>query len=1150
MTDDSVIKPAGPKPGALLNYAKDEGELSATIVEQLRQAPTLREAARQLLVDALARSTRFPNPDAMFIHRKNAAGFDPEPLTLTQALLYAFIGNPTHLDDEQAVVSTRRDSAHPSHAAFGWDIPTVQSLVQNLLTHLRFFFMFTLNEYWTSEEQSLTPIPGKDAVTGTRDEILKKLQSSAFHRAIKLAAGKGELEIQERTWLLKVVDDVNCNGRYALSLRTSEGVSLPLIGSFVVTAKNTDRLPLVAGGDSAAVYLLTPAGGVEKFVTLEAMETALHDRLAQEASRELLSGYLSLEHQLLLEESAGSLVLDYSALNDTPAACFITSVQERQIADFDYLLAQASLSSGDPEALLDMFDDVSRLDDLEHALNVRYLDLLAFEREHTMPDWLTSAPVADRQRYDELAREQGQCEERLQAQLAGVESPEIYARREIAAYLMKGLGYTFDPSSLTINLPDEMPFAHEPLRTVYTNTLLGFAIDGMPDLDLNLGPSIQIDPGYAHVKLNFDFVCRLVRDLDLKRRYGREVERRYLDQTTVNAMSALRASDIAVSAWAAKLQGHLSDQGQALIARAQANTGMDSTLEVGALYLKGGSRRLEDAVVFREIRGKDELYVIYAPGHPSGRELFDFTTWRELSYAVRNWAVTPQGAQYLTDQTVAKPDNHLVPYNTGFHLVSSEWDPESVQFVAINGSILTDVLAAHSWYKIEQVLARDPMVSSARMQHVSDSQRTAQIVLDLRIAELTKAYDGFGVMPWREAARLECERLIDAHLKASGVPGRIDPDTVFCDLDHYTRNGEPNFGRYSRLICLTDLFMAGYSDEEYTFHRKARLYSSIRQNLSGLSAAFIDDMMRGSNYADEYITQLRWHIAVRTPKARSDAEAVFSRKTHYEMRRDALAEYAAGRLTLDQYHWLVRMIASLDGSIAGKTVSTPGTFHRLLMKRKYLVGLYVLKPDEAHARPGSIGTLIYTPGAPDGLIFRQENDVVRSVSRPGMLRYYYDLANFRDQRTVGPFLQELKKSRVVVDRSPDITPSWPVTSYEVQHEWNVRHLIVDIDTQTESADERRLLRVYKFVRKYGGYLADLNPKAKLVWTVLHATIDLVRGLYAYRDGNHERAKSFFIDAAKGAFDAVLQGRQIRKAAKAMRLGKAKNRPSGGWQRLK
>src|ERR1700712_5579704 len=63
--------------GSLPDHANNEGELSALMVAHFRDAPTLQQAARQMLADALVRATPFPNPDALFIHRNNAAGSDP-----------------------------------------------------------------------------------------------------------------------------------------------------------------------------------------------------------------------------------------------------------------------------------------------------------------------------------------------------------------------------------------------------------------------------------------------------------------------------------------------------------------------------------------------------------------------------------------------------------------------------------------------------------------------------------------------------------------------------------------------------------------------------------------------------------------------------------------------------------------------------------------------------------------------------------------------------------------------------------------------------------------------------------------------------------------------------------------------------------------
>lgn len=1146
MTDHFFKNHPRQKAASLLDHAKNEGELSALMVAHFRQAPTLRRAARQMLVDALKRITAFPNPDALFIHRHHTGGFDPAPLSLTDALLHALTGNSVHLDDQQAVLSMRKDSAHVAYGLPGMDIGTLRAMLPGLIKKLPEFFRFSLNEFWAVDEPTFAPIPGEEAVTGTREEVFETLQSWVFSHSIHLAVGRRELEAQDEQRLLDVVDKPDCRGRYMLSLRTSEGAVLPLIGAYVANANDIDVMPLIADRTDAAVYLLSPAGGVEKFPTLDAMEAALKSRLAQESSRDILLGYLSLEHQMLIaDEPTAALQLEYSPLKDTPSGRFIADMREKQLNDFNHLFIHAPLSSGEPEALLQMFDDATGLDDLEQALNVRFLQLLEFMHERRLPEWLRFAAPADRQRYDALAAVQARCETQMQARMAGIESPEIFARQEIAAYLMKRLGYTLDPAKVMVNLPDEMPFADGPLKTVYRDTLLAFALDGMPNVDLNLAPGIEVDPAHSHIHLNFDFVSRLVKDLDLKRRFAREVERRYREQDTLNAMGALRAANIALSAWAAKLQGHLSDRGRALIEQAQSSLGGSRALKVGALYLKGGDRRLEDVVVIREINGDDEFYVLYAPGQPSGREMFDFDTWRKLSLEVGSWTGNARGAQYLLDQTVVNADEHVVPYIESIRLKPSQWSIDSVQFVAVSGSSFSQALLSLSHYKIEQVLARNQIVSSTRMGHITEQHRMAAVVLGHRIAALKEAYDRFGITPWRVAARQECERLIVKHLRLLGIPGRIDPDTVFFDLDKKVGEEGPDFGRYTPLKCLTDLFMVGYSEEEYTFDPDATVYSSIGQDVSALTGEFVDEMIRGSNYADEYIGELRQHMSrlTNTPPAR--VRALYGRKAHYEMRRDALIEYAAGRLTADQYNWVVRMVTSLDKSIVGNDAQTPGTLHQLEMESRILPDICVFKPDPANAR---LGTLVYTPDAPDGHLFRPEDDVVRSVPRPGMSRYYYDKVHYRAQRSIGTLMQKLEVSPLVDGKLYKVSYSGRIKRLEDLHEMVVRNLIIDIDAQTESVVERRLLNTYKFISKYGGYLADLTPLTKLIWMAMDASFGLYRGIQAYHDGDRARARGYFISAASGAFKIAKEARSIRKADKLSRLGKAANSGSAVGRR--
>ncbi|TDV55559.1 hypothetical protein EC919_103102 [Pseudomonas graminis] len=1138
MTDHIFNNDTDTKPSSLLDHANHEAELSALIVSQLRQAPTVREAARQMLAEQLGRLRPFPNPDALFIHREDAGGADPAPLCLTDVLLHALMGDRVYLDDPQAVLSTRKDSSHVAYTLPGFGVGAFRAMCEDLISQLPGYLKFRLNAYWEVDEPTFKSIPGESAVTGTREEVFGTLQSWIYGHAIRLAKGRGELDAQDETRLLRVVGDTDANGRYGLSLRTPQGTLLPLAGVYAATANDVDVMPLTADGSHGGIYLLTPAAGVEKFATVSEMSAALTHRLEQDATRYLLAGCLSLADQMSLDSiPAGALQVEYSRLKEKPASHWMTRLREKQLRDINHLLADAPSMDAEFEARLQMFDDASRLDDLDEALNVRYLALLAFIQERRLPDGIRFAAAEDRHRYDRLAAEQSRCEALMQAQMAGTESPEIFARNEIAAYLMKHLGFTVDPAKVTINLPDEMAFASGPLNAVYTDTLLGFALNGLPELDLQRGPNVEVDPAYAHSRLDFEFICRLLKDLDLKQRFESELERRYRDQTTLDAMAALRASTIALSAWAAKLQGHLSDRGLALVEQAQSNLGSSRALSVGGLYLKGGDRRLEDVVVIRETHGDDAFYVLYAPGHPSGRDLFDFDSWRKLSFEVGGWTASARGAQYLLDQTVVNADQHVVPYIESLRLKPSAWNVDSVLFVTVNASSFTEAMSSLSHYKIEQMLTRNRIVSSARAPHITRQDRMAAVVLEQRVSALQKAYDSFGVIPWRAAARQECERLIDKHLKASGVPGRIDPDTVFFDLDGSTGDGEPDFGRYTTLRCLTDLFMVGYSEEDYAFAPDAAVYSSIGQDVSALSGAFVDEMIRGSNYADEYIAELRRHTQGLTNSPPPRVRALFARKTHYELRRDALTEYIAGRLTPDQYMWLVRMASSLDSSIVGNTAQTPGSFHLLMMEHKAFAGIYVFKPAQDNAR---LGAWVYTPGAPDGHLFRQEEDVVRSVARPGMSRYYYDRVPYRAQRIIGSLMQKLEMSSVIDGNPYMVSHSTPIKSLEGLHGIAVQHLIVDIDAQTESVAERRLLNTYTFIRKYGGYLADLNPMTKLVWTALHAAVDLYRGVQAYQDGDRARARGYFAKAAFGAFKAGRQARSIRKAEKLKQLEKAKN----------
>ena len=290
---------------AAINNAKTEGELSAVLVDQLRGAPTLHTATRLMLADALRNVMQFPNPDAIFIHGSAFDQVAREPLSLTQVTFRAVTGDTSYMDDAGAVVSSRLDSALVEHHIPGCSMQNVRDMLSKVLPKIAGFFKFLLDEFWEHDEPTVDAVPGEGSVTGTRVDVFRTVLKRLLSHSIAFAAYSRVLDIQDEQRLHDAVGSHSADGIFSLSLLTGDGSSLPLAGTFVVSAQGKRALSLIGDDASAGpAFLYTPAWGVEKFDTLISMEAALAQRLGQEDSRELLLGYMHLEHQVFTTQTA------------------------------------------------------------------------------------------------------------------------------------------------------------------------------------------------------------------------------------------------------------------------------------------------------------------------------------------------------------------------------------------------------------------------------------------------------------------------------------------------------------------------------------------------------------------------------------------------------------------------------------------------------------------------------------------------------------------------------------------------------------------------------------------------------------------------------------------------------------------------------
>jgi hypothetical protein len=1138
-------------------YEDAIGEISAYLVGQWRETPSFPALVRHSLATELfLQEVAIPNPELLFINGKAEEGLPAWSLTLLEALFHAFVHGVDAIRVQDAAVYYVRDSVHHGDQTT-MSMDEVSTLFEKLIARLPSVYTMEVDKFWTAIPVTL-PSPDKEGqLSGTREHVVKALFKQLLDYEIERAVINDELTVAEKEQLNSALGSAGDEGIHTLSLSAQHNTSAPLASMFVVSSSPmTDEVTEHA----APIFLYSPLTGIERFASRVDLEHALLSRLSHEDDSSDLSLILSQEEREWFgigSASPASLQVHYSPLHVAVPQFFVDSLRSRQHKDSEHAVRAARAMPIGLDAFMEDLDTGRRLDDFDQLFNSRYVRMTNAGRWGRSPHWLRYADPADQQTYQSLEVAAQASSELSDKMLVGLESLERFARDRIDDYLFSNLLYTFDPASVIIEIPDTLKTTGDPLALTYRHSLLEFAINGLPVTPDYQRATMTIPRGYECRALTAEFVKRLVESLDVRHNYGLAVEARYRQQDVRQAFAQHVEEALGLSIHAARLQGHLSARAVALIEHMRAAPTPESGLQIGSLNWKFLNRRLQDVIVFQDERVQgEEFYVMYAPGVPGGRDMFQFESWRQLSIEVAGWTATDQGMLYLVDQTTNQPDPSLDHSNYDRHFLRTHWDQYGVAFTSLS-SAWGDGLRAWVHYKTERVLSRNDFVKQAHAQPGEDARARVAIVLaNYRIEQLNQRYEASaGILSYRQAARLECTQRLSRHLRSLGMPGEIDPDSVLFDLSGGERAADPDLSRFTPYRSLTDLFMAGYSSEEYEFHLDAQMYSSIDQDLGHLSLEFVDQMIRTANFGDQFIRELE------EKHTRRDAEyrywsVLFARRTQLEMIRAALIEYDRGNLTLEQYKWVQGLIIKADKSdpdSARFSVPRDSSIQPVYMERCPIQGVYYF----AREGGGDAYNLVYTPDAPDGRYIRPIGDVVDSFRHSEMPRYYYDRVIYNHQRIMGSLLVQLAHSNMVDGKPLRLKPVPPdslsnviIRDFETLFAQLLNHMIVDVNNRTESVNERLLLQTYLVTRDFGDKIVRFvrNPYVTAVWHGIHAGVDAFRGIYAYQTGDRARARGFFLSALTQGFKTGKAVRAGRKAAKAEKLNNGPEQVKVGFDK--
>lgn len=1107
-------------------------DASAQAAELLLPMPSLLQTAQALMRAGLQGVMGDHNPDTLFINGRTTQGSLLSSVSLTQAMIQSLAGGPDDFDSGLFEVYTRHDTVDERYLAKHPTVQGLNALFAYAREHLITLYLHQLDEFWSQEVGDFF----KTGQVVTRQKAWATLQGVAFGKEVQIAFLEEILDEQDNARLDKMLTLPIEEGAYCVSLSATDQPTALLHTALAIAQQVQSPEALAAQRIEGPVFLLTMVHGIEKFSSLSALNNRLRERWANPLER----GYLMED---LLLEQAGQLSaiqeieVRYSPCRDYWVRVLAKASRAKQVEDYRYLLdtarqrnnASSLLAAVARSQALTYLDDGRRESVHSHMRKAQVL---------STPHWLKYASEQDLASYEIFNNEYLRRAAATSHLLAGLESAEQYAISKVEDYIRQHLGYHVDIKNIVVTWDDKWSSPLGELTATYRKTLLECVLEGLPLTEDESTGQVVLPPQSQHPDFTFEFVTKLVADLDVRYQYSRAQEQRYLQPATQQALLHQRDSALALSALGAQMQGHLfcngdSDRAAELIASVRADqTKQGSVYKMGALEVGCTGNQLRDVIVFSEETDGDTFYVLYAPGAPGRRDMFVFDSWRKLYHEVAGWSATASGRDYLIAQSYAAFREVTAVFMHDVSQKPTHWKDIDVRLMPMaSSSFQANVLALINM-RLSYDAAELPVMITGDKGQATYSHRRSLASLDACIDFLNRRYaQSMELMSYRSFARLSGEIYLSLSFQNRGIDQTLNPDTVYFDLHSKSRRLLPDFGPYTDLISLTQLLMDDFS---YKLDDNAPLYSSINQDLSALSMEIIREVL-DAPLGEKYVGILKKEYKDKSHPSYIQRKALFAQRNYFAMYRDILITYLNNEFDQSEYQAMLQLLSTVypgspeqarpaSGS-AGK-----GSINQFYLNGCLIEGLLVFKCVKSS---GADFYRFYTPNAPDGIRFRSQEEFVSSLASLEMGAYCYNRVSYKNQRLIGTFFETLVRSPQLALKSMTLDADERVHDLQYLHSALIDRMIRDVDEQTLSHAEHFAESLYTLVKWTGTILLLPFPPAAFAWGLFHTSVELFRGYQAYIDGDHATAMEYYAWGVFGLVCGASAARDIAKSTPAL-----------------
>ncbi|WP_342654503.1 hypothetical protein [Pseudomonas sp. F3-2] len=1084
---------------------------SACCIDLMNNAPSLRAVAFDLLQGFLPRGTRISNPDSIFLNSATDSGV--KSLSLTDALLHGMIHGHAFLEEPGLQFYQRHDSVADLYRFSSDETKRITSAVRQLVDVLPARFEGQIHAFWNAQHVR----PDDASRTAKRREIITDQQTLALQCEAQIHCATQAITLSEKEHVLQALDDDVPQGGFSINLLTNEG--------------HTWELPLIAieqpasDEDASAVFLLIPGKGMERIDSLSVLTETLSHRLAGPSRDEHLLGCLPAPLRQQVEQGVALKGTFHPVpLGEPILRRQMDVLLNRQVHDFNYLLTQAR-NDAQLSVFLDRMEHGQPAVALSDALGYRVKALTVQANESFRPGWFTYADPAHREEYLLLEAEHQKRREAVDSMFTGLESLETFGLKEIDTYVLERLGYSVDPRQVMVSVPDEVALKSGTISTRYKKSLFDFAISGLPFASQD--GIVELPAGKSNPLFDFGFVVDLVTQVDVQRRYAQMLRDRYSQASVQRALVHMRDSALALSVCGAVMQGHLRDaRSEEWVRGVRADVTLtQAPLRMGSLSLAATGTRFKDAIVFCDGLGSDAHFVLYAPGAPAGKDLFE-GSWQQIANEVGGWTATEAGRRYVTDQVAEHNGNDPESFMQAIQLKPSLWSSESVSFEALAVQPYELNLLSLISHKVDRALnQQDADVLGLRNETAFANRRTLAFI-DARLEWLDREFRGSirGLLSYKDFVVRETRAAFDEYLQADGINDSIDPDTLYFDVHNTAYTDSPDFSEYTHLRTLTSLMAEGYSDQ-YAYRPTAPMYSSVGQNPLDWPlyfVQFVDQQLRKANLGARYIAYLKSDFLNASHPQYAHRRALMGMRTQFQMRRAAISHFLDGSLNQQQYRWLVDMIVGLDEDVLASDVllrerNRGRAMSPFRLAGHIVQGVYIFRDfnsDDPQFK------LLYTPDAPDGVSFRPVTDYLQLLESHEMRSYYYHRVSYKGQPSVGTLYEQMARGlkrdpESIKVLQPMVSADDVITDVYKLYDTMLGRMIFDVDAQTTSTAEQWAEVLYTVVRWTGTILLLPFPLAGIAWGVVTSGVSFFRGAIAYSYGDRATALPYLVFAVSG-----------------------------------